>query len=311
MRAVTYREYGGTEVVRVEEVDDPKLGPDGVLVDVRAASVNPVDWKVASGGMDSMLDVFFPVVPGWDVAGVVAAVGPAVQHLAPGDEVYGYVRKDAVHGGTYAEKVVAPVRTVAPKPSTLDFGEAAAVPLAGLTAYQAVVHRLSVGEGQTVLIHAASGGVGSFAVQIARAHGARVIGTASEENHDYLRELGAEPVTYGEGLEARVRELAPDGVDAVVDLVGGEALQQSPGLLAPGADGQLVSVIDPAVTFDLGGSYLFVSPDANDLAALARMADAGQLTVEVAARYPLDDVAQAWDESMAGHTRGKIVLTTD
>ena len=310
MRAVTYHEYGGSEVLRVEDVEDPKLGPDGVLVEVRAASVNPVDWKLASGGMGTMLDVFFPVVPGWDVAGVVAAVGPAVQHLAPGDEVYGYVRKDAVHGGTYAEKVVAPVRTVAPKPSTLDFGEAAAVPLAGLTAYQALVHRLSVGEGQTVLIHAASGGVGSFAVQIARAHGARVIGTASEENHDYLRELGAEPVAYGDGLEDRVRELAPDGVDAVVDLVGGEALQQSPGLLAPGADGRLVSVIDPGVA-DLGGSYLFVSPDADDLSALARMADAGQLQVEVAARYPLAEAAQAWHESMSGHTRGKIVLTID
>lgn len=310
MRAVRYHEHGGSDVLRVEDADDPKLGPDGVLLDVRAASVNPVDWKVAAGGLDTMLDTFFPVVPGWDVSGVVTAVGPAVQHLSPGDEVYGYVRKDAVHGGTYAEKVAAPVRTVAPKPSTLDFAEAAAVPLAGLTAYQAVVHRLSVGEGRTVLIHAASGGVGSFAVQIAVAHGARVIGTASEDNHDYLRRLGAEPVAYGDGLEARVRELAPDGVDAVVDLVGGDALQQSPGLLAAGADGQLVSVIDPAVA-DVGGNYLFVSPDAADLAALARMADAGQLRVEVAARYPLAEAGRAWEASMSGHTRGKIVLTVD
>lgn len=310
MKAVLYRSYGGAEVLELAEVDEPKIGPDWVKIAVRAASVNPVDWKLASGGMDGVLDVFFPVTPGWDVAGVVEEVGPSVTELAVGDEVFGYVRKDAVHGGTYAEKVSAPIRTVARKPSNLSFAEAAAVPLAGLTAYQSLVHRLQVGEGDTVLVHAAAGGVGSFAVQIAVAQGARVIGTASEDNHGYVRGLGAEPVAYGDGLVDRVRKIVPDGVDAIFDIMGGETLDLSGDLLADDAKRRVVSIADPKVK-ELGGGYVFVRPDAGDLESLARLIEGGKLTVEIAESYPLKEADRAWEDSMSGHTRGKIVLTID
>ncbi|MGW7055652.1 NADP-dependent oxidoreductase [Streptomyces sp. NPDC054887] len=306
MKAITYRTYGGPEVLEYTDVPNPKLGPDSVLVRVRAASVNPVDWKIQAGYLDSALTAVFPVVPGWDVAGVVEQAGVGVTEFAPGDEVMGYVREDFVSRGTFAEYVAAPVRTLARKPANLTFEAAAGLPLAGLTAYQALTRHLKTGEGDTLLVHAAAGGVGALAVQIARALGVRVIGTASERNHDFLRSLGAEPVTYGEGLADRVRALAPAGVDAVLDLVGGDALKVSPELLAPG--GRLASVADGAV-LALGGSYVFVRPDAADLTALAELAERGALTVEVAAVFPLEQAAEAQRLSMGGHTRGKIAVS--
>ncbi len=306
MKAITYRTYGSPDVLSYEDVPEPKLGPDSVLVRVKAAAVNPVDWKIQAGYLDSVLDAVFPVIPGWDVAGVVEQAGHAVTEFAPGDEVIGYVREDFVSRGTFAEYVAAPVRTLARKPANLSFEEAAGLPLAGLTAYQALVHQLKAAEGETVLVHAAAGGVGSLAVQIARALGVRVIGTASERNHAYLRSLGATPVAYGEGLADRVKALAPEGVDAVLDLVGGEALQLSPALLAPG--GRLASIADGSV-LGLGGSYLFVRPDAADLAALTELAERGALGVDVAAVFPLEKAADALRLSMDGHTRGKIAIT--
>lgn len=307
MKAITYTAYGDPDVLELRDVDEPKVGPDWVKVAVRATSVNPVDWKVATGGMDAMLDAFFPVTPGWDVAGVVEEVGPAVTTLVPGDEVFGYVRKDALHGGTYAEKVAAPIRTLAKKPAGLSFAQTAAIPLAGLTAYQSLVHHLRLDTAETVLIHAASGGVGSFAVQIARARGARVLGTSSAQNHDYLRSLGAEPFTYGEGLVDRVRAFLPEGVDAVLDLHGGD-LDASPDLLSDTSFGRIASVIDPRVK-DIGGHYVYCTPDVADLDALAELADDGRLSVEIAATYALADAADAWKASHSGHTRGKIVIT--
>ncbi|WP_028810313.1 NADP-dependent oxidoreductase [Streptomyces flavidovirens] len=306
MKAITYRTYGSPDVLSYEDVPEPKLGPDSVLVRVKAASVNPVDWKIQAGYLDSVLDAVFPVIPGWDVAGVVEQAGAAVTEFAPGDEVIGYVREDFVSRGTFAEYVAAPVRTLARKPANLSFEEAAGLPLAGLTAYQALVHQLKAAEGETVLVHAAAGGVGSLAVQIARALGVRVIGTASERNHAYLRSLGATPVAYGEGLADRVKALAPEGVDAVLDLVGGDALQLSPALLAP--RGRLASIADGSV-LGLGGSYVFVRPDAADLAALTELAERGALRVDVAAVFPLEKAADALRLSMEGHTRGKIAIT--
>jgi len=306
MKAITYRSYGGPEVLEYTDRPEPKLGPDSVLVKVRAASVNPVDWKIQAGYLDGAMDVVFPVIPGWDVAGVVEKVGPAITEFAPGDEVIGYVREDMVGRGTFAEYIAAPVRTLARKPANLSFAEAAGLPLAGLTGYQTLTGALDVHAGDTVLVHAAAGGVGALAVQIARALGARVIGTAGEHNHDFLRSLGAEPVRYGDGLAERVRELAPDGVDAVLDLIGGDALQVSPGLLAEG--GRLASVADGAV-LGLGGHYAFVRPDAESLAALTALAEKGLLRVEIAATFPLERAADAQRLNMDGHTRGKVIVT--
>ncbi|WP_060180546.1 NADP-dependent oxidoreductase [Streptomyces sp. IMTB 1903] len=305
MKAITYSAYGTPPSLKVVDVPQPKVGPDEVLVRVRAAGVNPVDWKLAAGHLDSVLEVRHPVIPGWDVAGVVEAVGPDTFDFAVGDEVYGYVRKEWVELGTYAELVAAPVRTLARKPRELTFEQAAGLPLAGLTAYQSLT-RVGVKAGETVLIHSAAGGTGSFGVQIAVALGLRVIGTAGAHNHDYLRSLGAEPVLYGEGLADRVRELAPDGVDAALDFYGDGVIETLQSLVRR-AD-RVVSIADYEAAAK-GAHQLSVRPHTTDLAFLAELADTGKLTVNVEHALPLAEAARAWELSAAGRTRGKIVLT--
>ena len=308
MRAVVANEYGGPDVLQVGERPDPKVWADAVLVKVAASSLNPVDWKVVRGYLETAFPTILPLIPGWDVAGEVVAVGPTVTHVQPGQRVFGYARKDYIGDGTWADLVAVPARGVAPAPESLDHVEASCLPLAGLTAYQALVDRAGLISGETVLVHAASGGVGHLAVQIALARRARVIGTASERNHDYLRRLGVEPVEYGEGLAERVRSLAPEGVDVVLDLVGGDALEVSPGLVKD--VGRLVSVVDAATALRLGGQYHFVAPDVDDLAELARLADDGKLRPHVDARYDLVDVQKAVEHAERGGFRGKIVLET-
>ncbi|MFD9004686.1 NADP-dependent oxidoreductase [Streptomyces sp. NPDC059582] len=308
MKGISYSRYGGPEVMEYGDVRDPKVGPDTVLVKVRAVSVNPVDWKCREGHLDGILDTVFPVIPGWDVSGVVVQPGMSVPEFSVGDEVIGYVREDYLSRGTFAEYVAAPVRTLARKPRNFSFEEGAGLPLTGLTAYQVITKALEVKRGETVLVHAAAGGVGSIAVQLARHLGARVIGTASEANHDFVRALGGEPVTYGEGLAERVRALAPDGVDAAFDTIGGDTTKISANLLAP--EGRLASIADPDVV-DYGGRYCFVRPDAEDLVRLTELAEQGVITVHVTRTFPLERAAEAYRLSQEGHTRGKIVLTVE
>ncbi|UYG17726.1 NADP-dependent oxidoreductase [Brachybacterium huguangmaarense] len=304
MKAITYSSYGDPDVLTLDEVAEPKVGPGEVRLAVRAAGVNPVDWKIVAGGLDPLMTVHFPAIPGWDVAGVVEAVGLDVTEVAEGDEVMAYGRKDWVEQGSFAERMTVPVRTLARKPASLGWEQAAALPLAGLTAYQSLT-RLGVGEGSTVLVHGANGGVGGFAVQIAAALGARVIGTASPHHHDRVRGLGAEPVAYGDGLADRVRALAPAGVDVVVDYVGG-VLETTLAVLADG--GRHASIADPQVEA-AGGTYLWVRPDAADLTALAELVENGRLRVDVARSFPLAQAAEAFRASMEGHTSGKIAIT--
>ena len=305
MKAVTTSRYGDDDTLELTDADDPKVGPDCVLVRVRAAGVNPVDWKVVAGYLDPIMYVHFPLIPGWDVSGVVEAVGQDATEFAVGDEVFGYVRKDEAQHGTYAELVAAPVRTLARKPASLSWEQAAGVPLAGLTAYQSLA-RIGVTSGDTVLVHAAAGGVGSFAVQIAAAWGARVIGTASERNHDFVRSLGGEPVSYGDGLADRVRAMAPAGVTAAVDYIGEGMAQLSQTLVTD--PGRVASIVDGSVR-ETGGRHVWARPSTEDLAALARLADEGKLTVHVEHALPLDRAAEAFRLSRTGRTRGKIVLT--
>ena len=305
MKAMAITAYGGPEAMRPMDLDDPKVGPDAVLVRVRAAGVNPVDAKVRAGYLDAAFPTHFPLIPGWDVAGVVERTGPAVPEFAPGDEVFGYVRKDHIQHGTYAEYVAAPVRTLARKPATASFVEAGAIPLAGLTAWQAL-RVAGVSSGDTVLVHAAAGGVGTFAVQLARVLGATVVGTASEGNHDHLRSLGATPVTYGDGLAERVRAAVPGGVSAVLDLVGGDALAVSEAVVEDPR--RMVSIIDAATALGMGARYWFVRPNPSDLVELARLVDTGQLVVHVSGTLPLEDAAEAHRQVETGHGTGKIVL---
>ncbi|KAB1150534.1 NADP-dependent oxidoreductase [Streptomyces luteolifulvus] len=308
MKGISYSRYGGPEVLEYGELRLPKVGPDSVLVKVRAAAVNPVDWKCREGYLDGALEAVFPVVPGWDVSGVVVRPGPAVAEFAVGDEVIGYIREDFLSRGSFAEYVAAPVRTLARKPRNLSFEEAAGLPLVGLTAYQVLVKVLQVRRGETVLVHAAAGGVGSIAVQLAHHLGARVIGTASETNHDFVRGLGGEPVTYGAGLAERVRGLAPEGVDAAFDTIGGETLRISANLLAP--EGRLASIADGDVV-EYGGRYYFVRPDPVDLLRLTELAEAGAVSVHVSETFPLERAAEAHRLNQEGRTRGKIVVTVE
>lgn len=309
MKAAALTEFGEPEVLSQQELEDPLVGPDTVLVEVRAAGVNPVDYMIRRGYLQSAYPHHMPLIPGWDVAGVVRAAGPAVIGYSPGDEVIGYVRKDHVQNGTYAEMVAAPERTLAHKPRSLDFDHAAGIPLVGLTAVQ-TLHAAGAGRGDIVLVHAASGGVGHLAVQIATALGAsRVIGTASERNHDFLRELGAEPLTYGERLPERLAELVggEGKVDVALDFVGGQALADSPSMVR--RPERHVSVLEPDTVLAQGGRYVFVRPDSQQLTWLGELADNGQLRVEVQQTFPLEQAAAAHRTLEDGHVRGKLVLT--
>ena len=309
MRAAVIRTYGDPDVVETAEVDDPLVGPDSVLIQVAAAGVNPVDWKIVAGYLQGAFPHHLPLIPGWDVAGEVVAVGPGVTEVTPGDRVAAYARKDDVQHGTFAELVAAPIRGVAKVPDGVDLVTAGALPLVGLTAHQ-LLDATGVGAGDTVLVHAAAGGVGSVAVQLAALRGARVIGTAGERNHDYLRSLGAEPVEYGDSaatLTAHVREVAPDGVDVVLDFVGGDSLESAPDVLAEG--GRVGSIVDADAVKKLGGHYVFVRPDAGMLAELLALVAAGSLRVEIAERFPLDRAGDALAANKAGHVRGKVVIT--
>lgn len=304
MQAMSYARYGGTDVLAQTQRPTPKVAPGAVLIRVKAAGVNPVDWKIMSGGLDGLMDVNFPVIPGWDVAGVVEAVGFDTPDFTVGDEVYSYGRRDTVQGGTFAELVALPAAIVAHKPSSLSWEQAAALPLTGLTA-QRTIDALGPLDGRTLLIHNGSGSVGRTAIQLAAHAGARVIATGSAKNHPRLRELGAEPVEYGAGLQERVRALAPDGVDAVADFAGG-VLEDTLALLKEG--GRQASIADWTVA-EHGGRYIWVRPDARELERLSALVEDGTLSVDVAETFPMQEAAQAFESSMSGHGSGKIVLT--
>jgi NADPH:quinone reductase-like Zn-dependent oxidoreductase len=306
MRAIACDRFGGPEVLKLVELPEPKVGPHTVLVRARAAGINPVDYKIREGGLAELIPTGFPLISGFDVAGVVERVGPAVTRFSPGDEVMADNKQDHIQDGSYAELVPVPERLVAHRPRSGSWAQAAALPLAGLTAAQCLDSMGTTGD-DVVLVHAASGGVGRMAVQIARIIGARVIGTARASNHQLLNELGAEAVSYGDGLVERVRQICPEGVDAVVDLVGGQALDDSPDLLR--RPGRLVSVIDPHRVAELGGQYIFVEPDGNQLSRLANWVDEGRLRVDIDSELPLADAADAQRRQEAGETHGKLVLT--
>lgn len=307
MKALALTEFGDPSVLEVTELDDPTPAPDTVVVEVAAAGVNPVDHKIVAGYLQQAFPHFLPLVPGWDVAGTVVGVGPAVPEFAEGDRVVGYVRKDHLGaGGTFAEQVSAHPRHLAHAPRTTDDASAAALPLAGLTALQSL-RRAGVGPGDTVLINNASGGVGSFAVQLAVHAGATVVGTASEGNHDRLRDLGAVPVVYGDGLADRVRDAVAGPPTAAMDYVGtDEARTVSLDLVDDPS--RVVSITDPTIAED-GGTYWFVRPQPEDLAMLSRLVDAGALHIDVTGRWRLDEGAAALAASAEGHARGKLVVT--
>jgi NADPH:quinone reductase-like Zn-dependent oxidoreductase len=298
-----YRQYGGPEVLELAEVPEPKLSQTNVLIRVKAAALNPADLALQAGFGDSIMDAWFPVIPGWDVAGVVEQVGTGVTEFAAGEEVIGFVREEILRHGTYAEKIAVPASTLVRKPRNATWAQAAGLPLAGLTAYQAVVHTLKLTRGETVLIHGASGGVGSLAAQIAVQQGARVIGSGSTANHRYLRSIAVEPVLYGDHLVRNVRAIVPGGVDAVFDCAGRGVLALNPQLGRVGLRACSIADSAPGVT------TVFARMDQADLLRLVDLVEAGRLTVPVAATYPLKDAIMAQLALRnGGKGPGKIVL---
>jgi NADPH:quinone reductase-like Zn-dependent oxidoreductase len=313
MRAVAVTEWGGREKLEVVEVDPPPVAPDGVLVRVRAAGVNPVDTKVREGRLAGEFPYHFPVILGWDAAGVVEKVGPAVTWFKPGDEVYGYCRRHHLQYGTYAEYVTVPEGFLAHMPPELSFAEAAALPLAVLTGHQSM-EVLGLRGGESLYVGGGAGGVGHLAVQLAAARGARAIAAASEPNHAFLRELGAEPVDYhGDDLPARVRDLLADsGADAAFDLFGGDAREQAFALLRRG--GRLVSIARPPPERREGHevNYVFVRPSGYDLGEhVTPLVAEGRLRPRVEAIYPLERAAEAHERIERGHVAGKLVLIVE
>lgn len=307
MKAVVYRRYGGPEVLEFTELPEPKTHVDSVLIRVKAAGLNHADAAIQAGALDDVVETFFPVVPGWDVAGVVERSGRGAPEFAPGDEVIAYVRGDVHRAhGAFAELVAADVRTVAHKPHTMSFAEAAGLPLAALTAYQGVTHVLAVQPGETVLVLGAAGGVGSLAVQIALARGARVIGVTSPDDHDYLRTLGAEPATRGPDLVDQVLALTPNGADAVLDTAGAAALTAASRALRPGA--RQASIAAPAAP-DV--TPVFARMNQDDLTAVTALANAGLVSVRVGALFPLEKAAEAQRTFATGDVAGKVILEID
>jgi NADPH:quinone reductase-like Zn-dependent oxidoreductase len=331
MKAILCEQYGEPEVLQLaDDLPSPRVGPNGVLVRVHASSVNPVDWKFRRGLLAAVRPVVFPVIWGCDLSGVVTEVGPSVTLFKPGDEVYGF--KDGYVGktyrGTYAEYVVAPEKALAKKPKNLSHEEAAAVPLAALTAWQALLNQGRLKTGQRVLIHAGAGGVGVMAIQIAKAFGAFVAATAGTRNLDFLRELGADqPIDY---TRERIAGIRPK-FDLVLDGVGRSVWAGSWSVLKFG--GRLVTLTIPipeepagklkffstaiagiaggVVRGLLGGKRLLIArarPRGGDLEKIGALIEAGKIRPVVERVFPLEQITDAHRLSESGHVRGKLAV---
>lgn len=309
MRAISPKAWGGPEVLTEVEVDRPEPGETEVLVRVHAAGINPVDWKARrSGGFVLWGE---PPILGFDVSGVVEAVGLGTKFLRPGDEVFGMPRFPH-QAGAYAEFVTAPSRHFAAKPAGLDHVAAAALPLAGLTAWQALVDNANVQPGQRVLVHAAAGGVGHLAVQIAKARGAHVIGTARTAKHGLVRRLGADEVIDYTKMDFAT---AVGDLDIVIDAVGGDYSPRSLPTLRDG--GVLVSLASPegdevvaqAALRGIRAGFMLVEPDQMGLQAISALVESGQLRPVIDTVFPLEQAAKAHELGETGRTTGKLILT--
>jgi NADPH:quinone reductase-like Zn-dependent oxidoreductase len=305
MKAIRIHQYGGPEVLVQVEMQRPTPGPDEVFIKVQAASVNPVDWKLRAGYMKDFFPLTFPSTLGWDISGTVEEAGADVTRFKRGDEVYALLP-----GGGYAEYAAARETVVARKPRTWDHIQAATVPVAGLTSWQALFEVAQLSAGQKVLIHAAAGGVGNFAVQFAKARGAYVIGTASSKNQAFLRELGVDQaVDY---QKTHFEDVVRD-VDVVLDTIGGDTQERSFKVLKQG--GILVSLVQPpspdsAAKYGVRALFYGAHASSSDLAEIAKLIDDGKVKPVVETVLPLADARRAHELSQSGHTRGKIVLKT-
>ena len=314
MRAMVLPTFGGPENFEEREVEMPSAGPGELLVQIVATSVNPVDAKIRAGG--AWAGISTPAILGYDAAGIITAVGPGVTSFHVGDEVFYTPEIVGNQHGTYAEFEAVPATIVAPKPPSLTFIEAAAVPLAGGTAWEAVVRRLTVRPGETVLIHGGAGGVGSFAVQFAKASGARVLATAGPTNQETLHTLGADvAIDYRQDdfVAVALRETSGAGVDAVFDTVGGDAIARSLG--ATRRFGRLATILAASGNFHEATARnqliagIFLTRERARLEEMTPLLERKQVRPLIDTVLPLDSVAEAHRRVDSGHGRGKIVLT--
>ena len=306
MKAIVIHEYGGPEVLKYEDVPRPEPKADQILIRMIAAGVNPVDGMIRSGMFAKNGNGAFPMVLGGDAAGIVERVGNKITKFKAGDPVFAYVSLDS--GGGYAQYAVVPEREAAPKPTSLTYVEAAAVPIVALTAWQALIDTAKLNAGQTVLIHGGSGGVGSFAIQIAKARGAKVIATASAANQDLLKQLGTDvAVDY---TKQKFEDIAKD-VDVVLDSVGKDTLTRSYDVVKKG--GIIVSFVARPNQSELEkhgirGVALSVEPNSGELAQIGKLIDEKKIRVIISQTFPLSEAKKAQEQVASGHTRGKIVL---
>lgn len=306
MKAVRIHAYGGQEVLTVEDAPMPEIGERDLLVRVVASAINPVDWKIRAGYLKEMLPYQFPLILGWDVSGVVEAVGSGVTKFKPGDAVYS--RPNILRNGSYAEFIAIDENEAAFKPKTISHACAASLPLTGITAWDVLIKTANIQAGQRVLIHAGSGGVGSLAIQLAKACGAHVVATTSGKNIPLVKSLGADQlVDYrSQQFDHVVHEM-----DVVFDTIGGEVQERSWASLKAG--GILVSIVSPpsaelAAAHDARAGFVFIQPDAEVLTQLAALVDAGKMRPIIAAEFALEDIVKAHTLSESGRADGKIVL---
>lgn len=312
MQAIAIQKYGGPEVLESLDLPQPKISPSQVLVRLRAAGVNPVDFKIRQGLLAERLPSEFPIVLGWDGAGEIEAVGAKVQGFQPGDRIMTYARKDKIHEGTYATFVALEPKHLAPMPRNLSFPEAAVVPLATLTAYQALFESLQLKSGESLLLPGASGGVGGYALQLAVHAGARVVALASKSKHERLKQWGAQAVLdyHDSGYEAALRDAVPEGFEALFDTVGGATQLALAAFLKPG--GKLTSILALQEALDqdyqVKSDYVFVRPDSEQLGKISRMIEAETLKLPPVQTMPLTQAAEAHKLLEQGKVNGKLAL---
>ena len=306
MKAIIINKYGNEDVLEYTDVERPQPKADEILVKVHAAAVNPVDWKIReSGGERFGLEL--PLIPGGDIAGTVEEVGVDVENFRKGDAVYGMTVTGGFSGG-YAEYAITKADFIAPKPGKLSFAEAAALPIAALTAWQSIFDLANLSSGQRILITGAAGGVGSFAVQFAKAKGAFVIGTASGKNEEFVRSLGADE--FVDYTKQNFAEVVKD-VDVVFDTVGGDTQERAFQTLKKGgflATSAGTPSAEKAEEFDVKAEFVFCKPNAHQLAEINQLIEDGKLKIHIETVLPLTEVKKAHGLSQSGRTRGKIVL---
>lgn len=314
MKAVIINEFGDRSKLTYTDVEKPNVCEGEVLIRIKAAGVNPVDTKIREGLLKKRMPHKIPIILGWDLAGIVVDTGHSARRFKPGDEVYAYVRRMAIQHGTYAEYISVPESYVSHKPSNVPFEEAASVPLAGLTAYQAIFEKGKLTKNQNILILGASGGVGSFAVQFAEVKGATVYALAGYNRKDYLKSIGADVILdYAqENWPDTFKGKLPEGADIVFDCVGGDTTAQAYEYVKKG--GTLVSILnqpdaDLASKYEINAKYLFVEPNVLQLEKIKDWIEKGKVKVSVQHVYHLKDAAKAHKQMETGHTQGKIVLS--